>query len=98
MWDELEFNFVKFIIASLPFPEDFLCNYKVVYNKLSLNLLALKENYLLMVILMERAYKENHAQNENKLKMKLISYQGDLDEGHEIIEALQKEKEVLRNI
>lgn len=98
MWDDLEFNFVKFIIASLPFPEDFLGDYKVVYNKLSLNLSGLKENYLLMVISMERAYKENHAQNENKLKTKLTSYQGDLDEGHEIIEALQKEKEVLRNI
>lgn len=59
MWNEIDFNAIKFIGIGIPFPEDFPNNYKIVYNKPFLKLSNLNENHMMRVLLMKRANREN---------------------------------------
>lgn len=95
MWNDLDFDAIKFIGVRLPFLEDFIEEYKFINSHVLLKLSNIKETHLFMVMLIEHVNKEKHAQTENKLTSKLTGCQWDNVKGQSIIEVLQKEKETL---
>lgn len=89
------FDSIKFTDTHLPFFEDFLGEYEVIYNRLSLKLFDLKQSLLLRVLLMKHVGREKYVQTENELTSKFVGYQRDLSKVQVIIESLQKEKDAL---
>lgn len=74
MWNNSDFDVIKFTSAHFPFPKDFLADYKSISGWVSLKLSNLKENHLLKIPLMEHASKYMNTQIENELKSKLTGY------------------------
>lgn len=95
MWNDPNFDAIKFIGVRLPFLEDFKGEYKFINSHMLLKISNIKETRLLMVMLIEHVDREKHAQTENKLTSKLTGCQWDNVKGQAIIEVLQKEKETL---
>lgn len=61
LWNDHDFESIKFIVVRLPFLEDFSWDYKLVSIKTD----------LLVILLMERVDREKCAQTKNELSMKL---------------------------